>query len=84
MPAVAEVDGCWVMTSLAALPDETVTVPEVAGVRVPEVKVSVTTPTLVTKSPLKVATPLTGVAVGGVVVPFKLPPDVSAAVITVA
>ncbi len=58
--------------------------PELVGVKLPELKVSVTVPVLVTNSPEKVATPLAVVTVTGVIPPaFKLPPLVSAAVITV-
>ena len=56
---------------------------ETAEVKVPEVKVRVTVAALVTNRPLKVATPLAGVAVCAVVVAFKFPPPVSLAVIAV-
>src|SRR5436190_17048798 len=57
---------------------------EMAVVKVPEVKVSVTVAALVTNRPLNVAMPLAGVAVGAVVVAFKFPPVVSRAVMAVA
>ena len=47
------------------------------------VKVNVTVAALVTYNPLNVANPLLVVAVGAVVVPFKLPPLVSVAVTVV-
>ena len=56
---------------------------EVAEVRPEAEKVSVTVPELVAKRPLKLATPPETIAVCGVVVAFKLPPLVSAAVTVV-
>ena len=84
MPAVAVEDGCCVMASLEALAALTVMPLEMAGLNAPEVKVSVIPlAALVTNSPLKLATPLLGVAVLAVLVAFRLPPLVSLAVITV-
>jgi hypothetical protein len=56
---------------------------EVAEVRPEAENVSVTEPALVTKSPLKLANPLETIAVCAVVVAFKFPPLVSAAVTAV-
>ena len=57
---------------------------DVTGAKVPEVKLSVIPlPALVTNKPLKLATPLEGVAVCAVLVAFKVPPLVSAAVMAV-
>ena len=84
IPAVAMDEGCCNTNSLEAVVGLTAMPPDVAGTKPPEVKVSVTVAALVTNNPLKLATPLDGVAVGAVVVAFKFPPLVSAAVIAVA
>jgi len=82
---VAVEEGCCATINLEALPALTFMPLEMAGVNAPDVKVSVTPlVVLVTNSPLKLATPLEGVAVWRVVVAFKFPPLVSVAVIAVA
>ena len=64
VPAVAVEEGCWLTISLEALAELTLIPVETVESRVPEVKVSVTLlAALVTYSPLKLATPLAGIAV---------------------
>jgi hypothetical protein len=82
-PAIV-VLGCTPNASLEALAGLTAILLETEEGKVPEVKVRVMLPELVTNRPLKVATPLEGVAVWVVVVAFKLPPLVSLAVMAVA
>ena len=66
------------VAALTAMPLET------AGLKVPQLKVRVTpVAALVTNRPLKLATPLEGVAVWAVLVALRLPPLVSVAVIAV-
>ena len=78
------VTGVVVKTSLVGLAALTLMPAETAEVKVPEVKVRVTVAALVTNRPLKVATPLAGMAVCAAVVAFRFPPVVSRAVIAVA
>jgi hypothetical protein len=84
VPAVAVDDGCWVITSCEALAALTLIPAEGTEVKVPELNVSVTPlAALVTKRPLKLATPLEGITVCAVVVALRLPPLVSATVMGV-
>jgi hypothetical protein len=82
-PAV-RVTGEVVKTNLLGEAALTLMPAEIAEDRLLPVKVSVAVPALVTYNPLKVATPLEGVAVCASVVAFRLPPLVSAAVMAVA
>src|ERR1035441_4467982 len=82
VPAVAVPDGCCMTTSLVGAAGLTLRLAEVVEVMPVAVKVRVTVAALVTYRPEKVATPAAAVAVCAVVVAFKLPPLVSAAVIT--
>jgi hypothetical protein len=75
--------GAVVKTNLLGTVAPTLMPAETAEVKVPEVKVRVTVPALVTYNPLNVATPLEGVDVWAVVVAFRFPPVVSLAVIAV-